>query len=170
MQPMSLPARRCSPSVLIGLAMLLFGPPAPAEAQTLGTRDTAGHQALARLRPGSEVRVSGNDTLLQGTLHRLTPTQIVLAQDGTRRSLTLRSVDSLWVARRATGKGTLIGALVGLGAGAIIGAAAAEGGNDTPPAAWVAIYGGAGLLSGAVVGAVVGSGKRWERAYPGPSE
>jgi hypothetical protein len=94
---------------------------------------------------------------------------MVLAQEGTARSLTLNGVDSLWVARRATGKGALIGALTGLGVGAIIGAVAAEGAYDTPPLAWAAVYGGVGLLGGAVVGTVVGSTRRWERAYPSVS-
>jgi hypothetical protein len=161
-------ANHLCPLVLLGLTILLFG--SPAEAQSIRTTDTASQQALARLRSGTEIRVSQNDGLLQGTLRRLTATQVVLAQEGTGQSLTLRGVDSLWVARRATGKGALVGALLGLGVGAIIGAAAAEEGYDTPPVAWVALYGGGGLLSGALLGAVVGSTKQWKRTYPTPGE
>jgi hypothetical protein len=166
MQSTSPAATRAGMVLMVGLTTLSVS----VQAQMTGAADTARQHALARLQPGTEIRVSENNRVFQGTLRRLTPNQVILAEEGTKHSLMLRSFDTLWVARRATGKGALAGALVGLGIGALVGAGAAPGGSDTPPGAYAAIYGGIGLLGGALLGVVAGSSRQWERKYPTTGE
>jgi hypothetical protein len=129
--------------------------------------DTVRIQAVKRVRLGSEVRVATNEGTHRGKVLRITATDLVLDEGAAPRTVSFAALDSLWVARRSTGKGAWVGALVGLGVGAAIGTAAGEGWSDTPQIAGTLLGGGAGALGGALLGAVSGAVSRtWVREYP----
>jgi hypothetical protein len=154
-------------TILFILILPLSGPAVLAQAPA--TTDTTLHQVLAPLKPGTEVRISQDLGLVEGSLRRLDRYDLVLDVNQAERTLSLSKVDTLWVSRRGrAGKGAGIGGLVGLGIGLLAGAVAAPSGNtDTPKSAWALGGGVAGALGGALLGLLVGAEVRyWERSYP----
>lgn len=153
-------------ATIIGLALHLIGLPVLAQAPE--TTNTALYQELARLKPGTAVRVSQDLGLVQGTLRHLTRHEVVLIVNQSEHTVSLGEVDTLWVSRRGrAGKGALIGGLAGLGIGLLVGALAAPEDSDTPTIAYAALGGAGGLLGGAFLGLIGGAEVRyWDRTYP----
>jgi hypothetical protein len=132
-----------------------------------GSAATEAVAQAPRLRPGDEIRVFAGGVLYSGRVRTASGHELMISDHSNRRAVALADVDSLYVARRATVRSGLIGALVGLGIGAAVGTVVGEGDplGDTPPIAYTAFGAGAGLLGGGIIGALIG-GKRWRKAYP----
>src|SRR5512134_952419 len=110
------------PWALVASAIALSATPGSAQ---VGGVDTALVRVLDRVRPGSDVRVAaGQGAMHRGTLRKLTAAELVVTEDAVERTMPLTAIDTVWVARRSTGRGAWTGALVGLGVGAIVGTAA----------------------------------------------
>lgn len=119
--------------------------------------------AVEGVRPGRQLRV---DVLRLGRLHgRLVAadsTTLTLARGQSTIAVPLSEVDRLWVRDRATGKGALIGAGVGVAAGIVggflIGSIACEpvDGDDCTALGVAATAGFLGGAGGAALGAGIG--------------
>ena len=162
--------------VVAVLALSALAPfvPVPLPAQTSVAPTTGAAVAAARLPAGATVRAAAAGARVTGRVQSVDPDTLVLAlRDGVAATLALASVDTLWRAGRATGRGAAIGAIAGGAALAVFGVVVAQGfcetadgcGDDTWKAA---LTGGAlGVAVGAVLGAGIGSLKRtWRVVYP----
>jgi hypothetical protein len=144
--------------------LLVFVPlmlePSPVGAQP---RDSARRAAAHALQPGQRVRLDVARTgRVEGRFAVASDTSLILGlEDGTTEVRVL-DIERLWVRRRATAKGALIGAGAGALAGVVFGILIStvacepvDGGNCTAAevAALTGLVGGAG---GAAVGAGVG--------------
>ena len=129
--------------------------------------------AVTALRPESAIRIASSEAPMNGRFLNATSESLVLGTATVERSVPLRAIDTLWTARRATGKGAAVGAVVGgvalaaLGSFAVWGLCEGDNGchSDYPP-----VVGGSlvlGGVTGAFLGAVIGSfSHRWHRDYP----
>lgn len=124
---------------------------------------------MPELAPGARLRVAG--TSINGPL-----VGDVIAADGKSLTLGVRgkaeplrvpyrdiTAIELSVRRRSRGKGALIGAAVGAGLGMVLGLATCGDDCAITRGAAAAILGGMGAGGGALLGAVVPPGERWEK-------
>lgn len=142
-----------------GLAVLLL---AAAGSRAEG-QDTARVTAVRALTPGQRIRVdlrrAGRD---QGRFVAANDTAVTLTRDGVSAALPLADLERLWVRGRATARGALIGggagALVGIVYGLLISQVACEpvDGGDCTAAEVALLTGALGGAGGAVIGAGVG--------------
>lgn len=145
---------------------LLAGAPLPAQ--------TPAAVAVARLAVGATVRAAVAGARVTGRVQSAGPDTLVLAlRDGAATPLALAGVDTIWQrGGRATGRGALIGAVVGGVGFASFVALTYQGGcgNDgcgvnKRDAAFLAIA--VGGAAGALLGAGIGSLKHtWQRVHP----
>lgn len=159
---------RASTRVVL-FALLLLAPGIGAQETISG--DAA--EALARIAPGSTLRVQTRaGEVLQGTF-RLADDSLLLETDVGGRAIALSDVRSAWYQQRRTRSGAITGSLIGAGgAGAFLGlfvAALGGTGGETVAAAAIGLLGGAagGGLLGGVVGAAL---PRWTLAYAARAE
>jgi len=115
------------------------------------------------LKPGQLLRVEGARLgRLEGRFVAVDASTLTLTRDSTPTEIRLPDVERLWVRGRATGRGALIGAGIGIVAGAayglLIGSIACEpvDGGDCTSAEVAAVMGLLGGAGGAAVGAGVG--------------
>jgi hypothetical protein len=150
------PARRCRLPALVLLVLAI----SPYDAWG---QDSSRVTALRSLKPGQLLRIEGTPLgRVEGRLLGASGTTLTLSRDSTPTEIRLPDIERLWVRGRATGKGALIGAGVGIVAGAayglLIGSVACEpvDGGDCTSAQVAAVMGLIGGAGGAAVGAGVG--------------
>jgi hypothetical protein len=126
-------------------------------------------ETIAATGVDGTVRVSAYGTRIQGSWRQLTTDSVAVAE----RRLALTAVDTLWISRRAIGRGARIGALVGAGALGLFGYWFASGFCyvGTSCVGENAVVAGAGVLVGAAGGALIGAGigattVEWRIAFP----
>jgi hypothetical protein len=137
-----------------------------------GQQDSAQRHEVWLGAVGQHGRVSaaGERRRFEGRVIRVAGDSVFIADAGRVRALPMGLIDTLWVRRRATGRGALVGALVGgvplaLALGALCAGYGDDCGNNVTgaAAAGFVIGGGAGALLGSAIGSVV---VRWERRIP----
>jgi hypothetical protein len=142
--------------------------------QSADAQNTARVAAVRTLTLGQYVRVDlSRDGRVEGQFVAVTDTTATLTRGGVTTEVPLRDLERLWVRQRATGRGALIGAglglLVGVVGGLLISSVACEpvdGGNCTATevAAVTGLVGGAGgVFIGAGVGFVI---PVWRLRFP----
>jgi hypothetical protein len=143
------------------IALLATTTIAPAAAQTPGDADSAWRVALARLTPGTTVRVHTHDGgRIEGRVLRTWGTTLRLDTGAAPTDLSTAALDSLWVRGTAAKTGAIVAAVPGAVVGGLIGwianeAACKDVGPPCPEAIPLLSLAGAG--AGAILGAVVGS-------------
>jgi hypothetical protein len=150
---------------LVALFCCIAVPPVVAQSP----RDSAVAQALATFSTGEAIRFSLQGVRYAGPFVSQRGDTLFLGKvDGPPMAIRFNAIDTLWRGTPATGRGAVVGALT-LGAlGALSSAVTAPildpGGDHT---ATVAGATAGGVLTGAAIGALVGSQlRRWRRAYP----
>jgi hypothetical protein len=151
------------------LLLAAFARVAPAQT-TVDPRLTA---AVTALRPASSIRIASSGTYVGGRFVNATSESLVLDTTGGNQSVRLIGVDTLWTHQRATGRGAVIGAVVGGVTLALLGGVVAGGLCDSPGGChddYTPVLA-AGFVLGASSGAVMGAGigwlsHRWRRRYP----
>ena len=141
----------------------------PAAAQTPVQPDSARFAALARLGPGTRVRLHSRDLgRLEGRVVASSPSTLSLNAGGRLTDVRVATLDSLWVRGTAAKTGAIVGAIPGAVAGLVMGTIANElgckddGGDPCPEA--IPLLGALGAVSGGVLGALVGAAiPRWRR-------
>lgn len=150
------------------LATTAFG---PAAAQTPADADSVWRAALARLTPGTTVRVHSRDRgRIEGRVVGTWGTTLNLDTGAAPAEWSTAALDSLWVRGTAAKTGAIVGAVPGAVAGGLLGVVANELGckesGDTCPEA-VPLLGLGGAAAGALLGAIVGSLiPKWHRRVP----
>jgi hypothetical protein len=124
--------------------------------------------SILLLKPDRFIRIQLPELgRMEGRVGFRTESEMVLQMDEQNRTVTLASVDTLWVRGRRTKTGAIIGGILGIGGGIFLGALANAlceydcGGNY--------VVGGAvfGAVSGGVAGAIIGAAiPRWRRVFP----
>jgi hypothetical protein len=143
----------------VGLALLTLAAVHPyADAQ-----DTARVAAVRTIRLGQYVRADvARLGRVEGQFVTATATTVTLTSHGVTAEVPLLELERLWVRQRATGRGALIGAglgvLVGIVGGLIISSVACEpvDGGDCTAAEVAALTGLLGGAGGGFIGAGVG--------------
>jgi hypothetical protein len=142
---------------------------APAQT-TVDPRLTA---AVSALRPNSSIRVASSGTRVDGRFLNATSESLLLDTTDGNQSVRLIRVDTLWTRQRATGRGAVIGAVVGGVTLAALAGVIVGGLCESPEGCHgdYAPFMGAGLVVGGSVGAVLGAtigalSHRWGRRYP----
>jgi opacity protein-like surface antigen len=169
--------RRREPLLITLLIALILQAPfaaaAPATAQEPGMASGAVAAALARVPPGTTVRIQTRaGTVIEGPL-RLAGDSIRLEGAGDRRAVALGDVRSAWYQQRTTRTGAITGALVGAGAGgAFMGLfALVVSGSSGEKATLIGVGVLGGAAAGGLLGGVVGAAvPRWVLAYPAATE
>jgi len=126
------------------------------------------------VKPGQLLRVESAPLgRLEGRFVAMDVSTLTLTRDSTPTEVRLPDIERLWVRGRATGRGALIGAGVGIVAGAayglLIGSIACEpvDGGDCTSAEVAAVMGLLGGAGGAAVGAGVGYAiPIWRMRFP----
>ena len=155
----------------LAATLLLAALTRPATAQT--TVDPRLTAAVTALRPGFSIRIASTGTHMDGRFLKLTSESLVLGTTDGKQSVPLIAVDTLWTGHRATGRGAVIGGVVGgvtlavLGVALVSGLCETSGGCQDDYATAI----GGGLALGGSGGALVGAGigwlsHRWRRTYP----
>ena len=126
-------------------------------------------EVFQSLRDSQWVRLAGTGlSRHDGRVLDVTPTEIVLSPEQQPIRVAATSIDTVWTRRHSAVRGGIVGGLL-LGAlGAVVGASIGESSNDDyDPAVGALVFGGAGLVGGGLLGALVGAGiPRWHREYP----
>ena len=141
-----------------------------------GAQDTAAARGVdpvvAGLKPASVVRLSVGGARIVAPFVRLEGATLWLGDAERSQSVPLASVDSLWVRRRATGRGALIGGvIVGTAFAVLLGATCGIPESDCDISGGRVTYAAIGLVVGGVVGGVAGGGigflaHRWQLRIP----
>jgi hypothetical protein len=153
---------------LVLLPLVLLTPVAPARAQEPAvTPDIA--TSLARVRPGSTIRVvTVNGDVIEGTF-RLGRDSVFLDTDARLRAVALPGVRAVWYRQRETWPVARVGAAVGAAAGgAWLGLLGIYSGGTPSETARLMVVGAlGGGVAGGVLGAVIGAAvPRWTLVYP----
>lgn len=147
---------------------------------TAGASAQAGAQSpgiptpvLSELRPGNGVRVRAADALrVEGSFLALEGPQMLVDQDAEVYRVPVDRIEALWVRRRATGRGALLGAMAGTVIGGGLGVLAGEVLCDDGGCSWstleaVGLLGASGAVLGLAGGALIGSStSMWRLAWP----
>ena len=144
----------------VGLALLTLAVVPPyADAQ-----DTARAAAVRAITPGQYVRADiARLGRVEGQFVTANETIVTLTSHGASTQVPLLDLERLWVRRRATGRGALIGAAVGVVTGVVAGLAISSiacepvDGGDCTAAEVAAVTGLLGGAGGGLIGAGVGS-------------
>jgi hypothetical protein len=124
--------------------------------------------SLRSLQAGRTVRVSGRDLgTLTGSVVGVRDGALWLGGPSAGRRVPVTGIDSVWVSRGHAGTGAVVGVLIG----AVVGVAAVSGRScaslDINCAAGAYLTATAIMLSGGLVGALIGDGaKSWDLRYP----
>jgi hypothetical protein len=150
--------------------------PEPAGAQVIDQRPASELEVVVDgLESGRWIRLGRVDAgALYGRFECRTAGGLRLDTRGSEVDVPFARIDSLWLGRRKTGSGALIGGAIGAALGALVtwGGSelvcdATDGGCDGPPASTWALLIGGGVAAGAGIGAFVGSQTLgWQLAFP----
>ena len=130
--------------------------------------------AVRELCPGPRIQVAlSSGRRVEGYCGFADSAAVPIRFGTTEERVPLESVDSLWVQRPSTGEGATIGGIAGFAAGALLGVVFVDAICENPDGC-VDDMVGAGVLSGAVVGAggaligaLLGSLEQgWSRRFP----
>lgn len=152
--------------------------PLPASAQQLSTSaiDSARAEALAKLSPGTRVRVSTTgQSVYEGELQSATSDELSLRTTSGPISLPATQVSAVAIHSRPTERSALIGSLVGAVTVGLMGGwfagAASDGKSDVVIAMGFGAGAVAGTIGGALVGMAVGSflPKSWRPHWVAPA-
>jgi hypothetical protein len=129
--------------------------------------------AAGALRAESYIRIAATGTRVEGHFLRTASDSLALRAEAGERRVALTAIDTLWQRQRGTGRGAMIGAVVGgvglaaLGVFFVNGLCeSVDGCRDDYPrviGAGLALGAGGGALLGAGVGSLT---HRWRRLYP----
>ena len=129
--------------------------------------------AAGALRAESYIRIAATGARVEGRFLRVASDSLAVRAAAGERRVPLAAIDTLWHRQRGTGRGALIGAVVGGVGLAALGAFFVNGmcesvdgcGGDYPRviAAGFALGAGGGALVGAGVGSLT---HRWRRLHP----
>jgi small nuclear ribonucleoprotein (snRNP)-like protein len=110
---------------------------------------------LMAARPGEKLYVGFKDGgKVNGTLYSVSETMLVLLTDNQTARFNRQDIQEIRLARRRSlKKSILVGALIGTGAGAVLGGAAAASDNGE----WFDVKASQGIPIGAAVGAIFGT-------------
>ena len=146
------------------IAVLVLLAPELVTAQHAGAGPTR-PAAIESLEEGQWVRIAGDFGRGEGPVLAHSTGQLTLSSRPQPLRVPATSIDTLWTRGRGTGKGALIGVLIGLGLGAVF--ASQWDPQDTPPEAVWGLALGAGAVGGTLVGLAIGSGVHvYKRRYP----
>ena len=161
------------PRATVFLMVVMFVLPSQGSAQAIPTRESsvgaleAGQRVRIRVRAADALSIEGVFLGREGPDMLLSTTRAEQAQ-----RVPVDRLEALWVGKRATGKGALIGAItggaVGVGFGLFIGEVLCNDAdceaNTLGAAALVGAYGaGAGAAGGALIGYLV---QGWSAVWP----
>ncbi|MFC1477227.1 hypothetical protein ACFL6L_02060 [candidate division KSB1 bacterium] len=133
-------------------------------------------EAIAKLEMNKNVQLKTADLGIVTAVYMGTGESMMTVRiDNTERSVPLTAIEGLWFSGKATKKGAVYGSIIGFLSGAAVGAIIAyvkAGKRSSSPEIVVSLAGGAtgiiGGTGGAVIGAVIGSGKQqWHKVYSG---
>ncbi|HEY7768202.1 hypothetical protein [Longimicrobium sp.] len=123
--------------------------------------------------PGARVRVAAGDSLLQGRCGGVRDGRLIVTSAGEERAIELVQIDTVWLRRRATGRGAAIGAVGGGVVLGLLGLAAGHGlceqpnGCGSEPYQIAAVAALTGVLGGTLTGGFIGYNvTAWSRRYP----
>lgn len=143
----------------------------PARAQLPDT--SAITTALWTACPGARIRVAAGDSLVQGRCGPVRDGRLIVTSAGGERAIQLVQIDTVWLRRRATGRGAAVGAVVGgvalglLGLGAGHGLCEQPNGCGSEPYQIAAVAAFTGVLGGSLTGGFIGYNvTAWSRRYP----
>jgi hypothetical protein len=152
------------PLILKCIVVLLLTAPELAVAQRGGPGPTL-QGPVESLEEGQWVRIAGDFGRGEGQVLAHSTRQLTLSSHPMPLRVPATSIDTVWTRGRGTGKGALIGGLIGLGLGAVF--ATQWDLEDTPPEAVWGLALGAGAVGGTLVGVAIGSGVHvYKRRYP----
>jgi hypothetical protein len=122
--------------------------------------------AFESLRVSQWVRLAGSGLgIRQGRLVARSPTELILSPDPHSVRVPLAEIDTLWTRAHSTRTGAIVGALLGIGLGAMFASEAGE--RDTDRTALWAGSLPAGAVAGGLLGALFGTAvPRWKRQFP----
>ncbi len=145
----------------VSLVLLFLAPAAPVTTAAQGPPAGALEKALARVPPGSPLRIAAPDFGRPvGVVHLLDEGALHLRTEGGTAVIPLSAIDTLWVRDRSTRRGFLVGALLGT---AVVAGVCIETFDECGlfPGIPVAplVLGGFGAVAGHLI-------RRWDRWYP----
>ena len=122
--------------------------------------------AIQSLHDSQWVRLAGAHlNRSEGRLLSYDGTELTLSPEPRPLRIAATSVDTIWTRGRSTGAGAVVGALLGLGFGAIFAGSMGEADVD-PSALWAVSLAGS-AVGGGLVGGLIGTAiPRWKRHYP----
>ncbi|HEY0038186.1 MAG TPA: hypothetical protein VGB66_15915, partial [Longimicrobium sp.] len=88
---------------------LLVATPARAQSPDTSAITTAVWTAC----PGARIRVAASDSLVQGRCGGVRDGRLIVTSAGGEWAIELVQIDTVWLRRRATGRGAAVGAVVG---------------------------------------------------------
>jgi hypothetical protein len=147
----------------------------------VGIRPAAAQQAdTARITtavwtacPGARIRVAAGGSLVQGRCGPVRDGRLIVTSAGHERAIELVQIDTVWLRRRATGRGAAVGAVVGGAALGLLGLWAGHGlceqpnGCGSEPYQIAAVAAFTGVLGGSLTGGFIGYNvTAWSRRYP----
>jgi len=168
--PMNLSAARTIHIALLLVTVAVFGV-RPAAAQQADTARIT--TALWTACPGARIRVVAGDSLVQGRCGGMRDGRLIVTSAGHERAIELVQIDTVWLRRRATGRGAAVGAVFGGVALGLLGLGAGHGlceqpngcGSEPYQIAGVAAF--TGVLGGSLTGGIIGYNvTAWSRRYP----
>jgi hypothetical protein len=159
-------------AALLGLVVAALLHATPVRAQTADT--TAITTALWTACPGSLVRVATrSDGVVQGRCGTVQDGRLLVTSAGNERAIELVQIDTVWLRRRATGRGAAVGAVVGGAALGLFGLWAGHelceqpNGCGSEPYQIGAVAAFTGVLGGSLTGGFIGYNvTAWSRRYP----
>ena len=167
---MNLSAARTIHIALLLVTVAVFGV-RPAAAQQADTARIT--TALWTACPGARIRVVAGDSLVQGRCGGMRDGRLIVTSAGHERAIELVQIDTVWLRRRATGRGAAVGAVFGGVALGLLGLGAGHGlceqpngcGSEPYQIAGVAAF--TGVLGGSLTGGIIGYNvTAWSRRYP----
>jgi hypothetical protein len=132
-----------------------------------GGSNAPGWSVRSSLHIGQKLQVNTKDgKSKRGTLDSLTDTDLTLIEKGKSFNFQSGDIDKIYVLRgRSVAKKMLIGAGVGGGGGAVIGAIAGRNDDWFGPGGMAAILGLGGLIIGSLVGFAMGVSQKKDLVY-----
>ena len=144
---------------------LVLAAPTPGDAQSEATGPLR-ESAFESLHQSQWVRLSSSESGRQeGRLLQRGAGELILSPQLAPVRIPGMTIDTLWTRGHSTVAGGVLGAFLGLGAGAIL--AASVGEVDVDRSALWAVSLGGGTVAGGLVGLLIGTAvPRWDRRFP----
>ena len=160
---------------MLCLSTMIFWQSYPQSFQPKSGSQNELSQVIGRLQPGSLVRLKAQDLgTVEATFLRSSDGKLIIEKDQTDTTISMESIETIWVRRSAVGKGAMVGAIVfgvlGFGSGLLLDALCKGFDESEEPTGCpesIALGGVAGATGGALLGATIGAAsRRWHQIYP----